>query len=154
MVGSKTQYWRAVLVAALALVSINCVSGRMEKKTASSEAGAHGVLQNPGVSPELAWPAIIHETRPWVYWWWHGSAVDPENLAREIQCYSEVGLGVALTEARKRDMDCDMTLGTGWCFGGPTISARDACAKEEQARRQESSRGSAKLGNLSFLFSI
>src|SRR5260370_190776 len=30
-----------------------------------------------------AWPAITRQTRPWAYWWWHGSAVDKTNLSHE-----------------------------------------------------------------------
>ena len=32
-----------------------------------------------------AWPALTSKTRPWIYWWWMGSAVDKTNLTRELQ---------------------------------------------------------------------
>ncbi|HAK97322.1 MAG TPA: hypothetical protein DCM87_20615 [Planctomycetes bacterium] len=99
------------------------------------------------------------ETRPWAYWWWLGSAVDKADLTRELERYRDAGMGGvhiipiygakgcearfieylspawlemlahAVKEARRLGMDADMTTGTGWCFGGPTVSARDANAR-------------------------
>ena len=107
---------------------------------------------------ELAWPAITSQTRPRVWWWWHGSAVDQTNLSRELQRFHDAGLGgVQITaifgtkgaesrdipylaphwldmmgytvdQAKARDLGVTMTLGTGWCFGGPTVSGNDANA--------------------------
>ena len=80
-----------------------------------------------------------------------GSAVDRENVAKELRRYRDAGLGgvhiipiygakgyesryipylspkwmemlgYTITEARRLGMDVDMTLGTGWCFGGPNV---------------------------------
>ncbi len=104
----------------------------------------------------LAWPAITRDCKPWAFNWWPGSAVDEGNLARELQRYHDGGLGgvsitpiygmkgadarsipyftgrwmqmlsFAVHEAGKLDMGIDMTTGTGWCFGGPQISRREA----------------------------
>ena len=41
----------------------------------------------------LAWPALTSQTRPWVWWWWHGSAVDQTNLTHELQRFHDAGLG-------------------------------------------------------------
>ncbi len=106
----------------------------------------------------LAWPALTSQTRPWVWWWWHGSAVDQTNIAHELQRFHDAGLGgVQITsiygvkgeeardipyltpawlammgytvdEAQRLGMGVDMTLGSGWCFGGPTVSDHDANA--------------------------
>lgn len=106
----------------------------------------------------LAWPDATRESRPWSYWWWLGSAVDPTNLTRELTRYRDAGWGgvhiipiygakgwedryipylspqwMAMlkhvgNEARRLDLGVDMTMGTGWCFGGPTVSAQDANA--------------------------
>jgi hypothetical protein len=106
----------------------------------------------------LAWPAITSPTRPWTYWWWMGSAVDRTNLTRELQRYREAGLGgvhiipiygakgwesnyisylspkwmemldYTVSEAQRLDLGVDMTIGTGWCFGGPDVSDHDANA--------------------------
>ncbi len=100
---------------------------------------------------DLAWPAIGREQRPWAYNWWCGSAVDKENLARELRRYRDGGFGgihiipiygvkgcesryidflspkwldmlnFAIEEGRRLDLGVDMTTGTGWCFGGPNV---------------------------------
>jgi hypothetical protein len=115
-------------------------------------------LSVPAAEEALAWPAITSQTRPWAYWWWHGSAVDKTNLTRELQRYHDAGLGgvhiipifgakgwesnyisylspqwmemmgYAVTEAHRLGMGVDMTTGTGWCFGGPEVSDQDANA--------------------------
>lgn len=38
-------------------------------------------------------------------------------------------LRFTVEEARRLDMDVDMTTGTGWCFGGPRVTEREAAAK-------------------------
>ena len=35
----------------------------------------------PASGAAFVWPAPAREARPWTYWWWMGSAVDPTNLA-------------------------------------------------------------------------
>jgi hypothetical protein len=107
---------------------------------------------------DFAWPPITAQTRPWAWWWWHGSAVDATNIAHELGRFHDAGLGgVQITtiygtkgaeareipyltprwlammgytvdEARRLGMGVDMSLGSGWCFGGPTVSDRDANA--------------------------
>ncbi len=106
---------------------------------------------------EVAWPTQTRQCRPWTYNWWLGSAVDKENLARELARYKKAGLGgihivpiygakgaegryidylspkwmemfaFATQEAGKLDLGVDMTTGTGWCFGGPHISRQQGC---------------------------
>lgn len=108
--------------------------------------------------PATDWPPLTSQTRPWTWWWWHGSAVDKTNLARELQEFHDAGLGgVQITtiygvqgaeacdipyltpqwlammgctvdEARRLGMGVDMSLGSGWCFGGPTVNDEDANA--------------------------
>lgn len=107
---------------------------------------------------ELAWPPITSQTRPWAFWWWMGSAVDETNLTKEMQRYHDAGMGgvhiipiyeargweskhvdylsprwmdlmgFSVSEGKRLDMGVDMTLGTGWCLGGPTVSDEDANA--------------------------
>lgn len=116
-------------------------------------AGDARATAEPGAAaPDpLSWPEIAAECRPWTYNWWPGSAVDRENLARELRRYAEAGLGgihivpiygakgaearyveylspawlelldAAISEARSLGLGADMTMGTGWCFGGPNI---------------------------------
>jgi hypothetical protein len=112
----------------------------------------------PAADDAFAWPAITSQTRPWAYWWWMGSAVDKTNLTRELQRYHDAGLGGVhivpifgargwesnyisylspkwmdmmgdtVAEAHRLGLGVDMTTGTGWCFGGPEVSDRDANA--------------------------
>lgn len=109
-------------------------------------------------SGDLDWPPIKRECRPGAYWWWLGSAVDPTNLTRELQRYRDAGMGAVhiipiygakgwedrfipylspkwmemlrhtVTEARRLDLNVDMTTGTGWCFGGPGVTEQEANA--------------------------
>lgn len=102
------------------------------------------------------WPAQSAETRPWSYWWWMASAVDPSNLTRELEAFQQAGWGgvhiipiygakgfesrtipylsarwmemLAHTtaEGHRLGLGVDMTLGSGWCFGGPHITAEHA----------------------------
>ena len=48
---------------------------------------------SPAADARLAWPGSDSSTRPWAYWWWLGSAVDRENLSRELKRYREAGMG-------------------------------------------------------------
>ena len=107
----------------------------------------------------LAWPTITREAKPWAYWWWMGSAVDRANLTREIERARDAGFGGlhiipiygvkgwedraipymtprwmamldwSVTKAARCGMGMDMTLGSGWCFGGPHVSDDEANAK-------------------------
>ena len=109
-------------------------------------------LSTPAADPPSPWPEVTRECRPWAYNWWMGSAVDRENLARELRRYKEGGLGgihvvpiygakgaeartidylsppwmdmlaFTIDEAAKLDLGVDMTSGSGWCFGGPPIT--------------------------------
>ncbi len=123
----------------------------------------------PGPSP---WPPVTEECRPWSYWWWQGSAVDEDNMRRELRRYRDAGWGglhivpiygaqgqeeryieylsprwlemldFTVKEARQLGLGIDMTMGTGWCFGGPHITDRDAdskvvCERSELKRGQK-----------------
>jgi len=98
------------------------------------------------------WPAISRTNRPWAFTWWLGSAVDKENLAAELRRCADAGLGgvhiipiygakgaearyidymsprwlemldFTVAEADRLGLGVDMTLGSGWCFGGPMIT--------------------------------
>lgn len=115
-------------------------------------------LAAPHPGPLPSWPEPTQQARPWAYWWWMGSAVDRTNLTRELTRYRDAGLGgvhiipiygakgyeaqfidylspewmemLAYTvgEAHRLGLGVDMTTGTGWCFGGPTVSPEDANA--------------------------
>jgi hypothetical protein len=97
------------------------------------------------------WPAISQEAKPWTRWWWHGSAVDPASLTRQLEALRDAGIGGVeitpiygvrgdeaefipflsdqwlrmlqhtLREASRLDLGVDMATGTGWPFGGPWV---------------------------------
>jgi hypothetical protein len=109
-------------------------------------------------SDPLGWPQPSRQSRPWSYWHWMGSAVDAANITRELEDFRKAGWGGlhivptygakgyesrfidylspkwmemlrhTVTEAARLDLGIDMTTGSGWCFGGPTITAELASA--------------------------
>lgn len=114
------------------------------------------LLGPAGAAGPLDWPVGSAETRPWSYWWWMASAVDPANITRELETFQRAGWGGVhiipiygakgyegrtieylspkwmsmldhtAREARRLGLNVDMTLGSGWCFGGPQISRENA----------------------------
>lgn len=104
------------------------------------------------------WPEITAESKPWTRWWWMGNAVDKENLSWQLEALNKAGIGgVEITpiygvkgtekrridflspewmdvffhtssEAKRMGMQVDMNMGTGWPFGGPTVSLSDAAS--------------------------
>lgn len=167
--------WLGSLLAALDAAAPRFSAGKNGKPQAEELfAGLHKIrmqaLRRPGVAPgaaktaqndyddrlaafsPAAWPAVDQTSRPWAFNWWLGSAVDQENLARELKRYADAGLGgihiipiyaakgmegrnieylspkwmemldFAVREGAKLGLGVDMTTGTGWCFGGPTIT--------------------------------
>ncbi len=119
---------------------------------------ANRLRAQPVVRGLVAWPALSNTMKPWTYWWWPGSAVDTTNITRQLQLYSAAGLGgvhiipiygargaehryiqylgpkwlemlaYTVAEARRYKLDVDITLGTGWCFGGPHVTDLEANA--------------------------
>ena len=107
-------------------------------------------------SPDLKWPEITRQTKPWTRWWWHGNSVNKEDLTAAMEAYQENGIGGVeitpiygvigedeqfidylspqwmemldhtLREAQRLDLGVDMATGTGWPFGGPHVTADDA----------------------------
>ncbi len=107
----------------------------------------------------VTWPEIKTEAKASARWWWMGSAVDEENLTRNLEEYARAGMGsmeitpiygVQGNEARDIDflsprwmevlryteseaarlgMLIDMNTGTGWPFGGPEVSIEDAACR-------------------------
>ncbi|HUT54746.1 MAG TPA: glycosyl hydrolase [bacterium] len=123
----------------------------------SSAPGLSSTL--PESAPESAWPEVTRESRPWAYWWWLGSAVKEREITRELEMFRAAGLGgvhiipiygakgwedryvdflsprwMAMlshtgAEADRLGMGVDMSVGTGWPFGGPWVTAEDAAKK-------------------------
>lgn len=110
-------------------------------------------------SDPFAFPEPGQMAKPWTRAWWLGSAVDRENLTTWLESLASAGLGgveivpiygvkgqehrnlthlspewlamMAHTtnEAARLGMGVDMPTGTGWPFGGPTVTPEDADAK-------------------------
>lgn len=120
-----------------------------------------GVLLAAGTLPaqDIAWPEVKTEAKPAARWWWMGSAVDKENLTRNLEKYAAAGMGAmeitpiygvqgndandipflssgwmqmlrhTESEAARLGMQIDMNTGTGWPFGGPEVAIEDAACK-------------------------
>ena len=108
---------------------------------------------------DLAWPPVTVITKPWTRWWWPGSAVDKDNISRQLAEFNQAGIGgieitpiygvhgaesrnidflspaymdmlrFTATQAKTLGMKTDMAIGTGWPMGGPTIQPADADTK-------------------------
>jgi len=113
------------------------------------------------LTPELAWPEVRAEHKPWGYWHWMGSAVNKKGLTRHLEAYQQAGLGGmhiipiygvrgeeerfveylsdgwlemlahTVSEADRLGMGIDMSTGTGWPPGGPNVGIDDATAAVE-----------------------
>lgn len=106
-------------------------------------------------------PALVEKTenRPFVRWWWLGSAVDEDGLTWNLEEFSKAGIGgVEITpiygvqgnesndvdylspkwmelysytvkEADRLGLQIDLNNGTGWPFGGPQIEPDNSARK-------------------------
>ena len=110
-------------------------------------------------SAQLEWPAVTPECKAGLRWWWPGSAVDDKNIEWNMRQYAAVGAGsVEITPiygvqgneahaipflspqwmsalkkvesvGQQEGIVVDMTTGTGWPFGGPTVPIEEAACK-------------------------
>ena len=113
------------------------------------------------------WPEITQTAKPASRWWWLGSSVDKENLDYNIRTYAAAGLGeleitpiygvqglddkeIPFLSPEWMEMfryctevgdevgiKIDMSTGTGWPFGGPSVSTEDAATKALFARNAD-----------------
>jgi len=100
--------------------------------------------------------------KPWTYWWWMGSAVDTVNIKTQLDYFAKTGLGgvhiipiygakgfetkfqpfmsekwlelvhFTQNQAHSLGLGVDITLGTGWPYGGPMINPTHAAAALEK----------------------
>ncbi|HLL87789.1 MAG TPA: glycosyl hydrolase, partial [Tepidisphaeraceae bacterium] len=105
-----------------------------------------------------------HVAKPWTRWWWMGNAVTREGITRHLEAYARVGLGGveitpiygaqgaepgylpllgpawaemvrhAILEGRRLGIGVDMTLGSGWPYGGPHVAAAGGARRAEFVR--------------------
>ncbi len=98
-------------------------------------------------------------TKPWTRWWWMGNSVTKAGITQHLEAFAEAGIGGVeivpiygvkgdepnfmdylsdewiemlfhtLREAERLDLDVDMTLGSGWPYGGPWISEKYAAKR-------------------------
>lgn len=117
-------------------------------------AAGDAVAQDEG--SRFDWPEVTTTARPWTRWWWHGSAVELDEISRLLREYHDAGLGGveitciygvqgnedrnriylsdawieavshAATEARKLEMGVDLPAGSGWRMGGPMVTPEQA----------------------------
>ncbi len=103
----------------------------------------------------VVWPEVTQSAKPWTRWWWPGNAVEPAGLRGQLERFAAAGLGgVEITpiygargaesrnveflsprwvellgdatrEAARLGLGVDMATGTGWPFGGPSVSVED-----------------------------
>ena len=118
------------------------------------------VASGNGEAP--TWPEVTREAKPWAYNWWMASAVDREGLEAQCAAMEEAGLGgfhvipiygakgaeakylrylspewmrafrAAVEIGAKHGLGVDMTMGNGWCFGGPQLKPEQGCWKLEK----------------------
>ena len=110
----------------------------------------------------LSQPPVIEiktENRPFVRWWWLGSAVDEDGLTWNLEEFARAGVGGVeitpiygvknnedndveylsprwmqlyahtLKEAERLGLQVDMNNGTGWPFGGPHVTPDHSARK-------------------------
>ncbi|QHT69234.1 glycoside hydrolase [Rhodocytophaga rosea] len=105
----------------------------------------------------------VREGKPWAYWWWMGSAITREGIKQNLEAYARAGMGglhiipiygvkgfesqyisylspqwmemlqYTVQEAGRLNMGIDMSMGTGWPFGGKQVT-REAAAKKFMVR--------------------
>jgi hypothetical protein len=107
-------------------------------------------------SLEKNWPTVTKEMKPWTRWWWHGNAVEKEEIKRHLELFKKAGIGgVEITSiygvegeekkfikylsphymdilkytaqtAQSLGMGVDLPTGAGWRCGGPQTSIENA----------------------------
>ena len=104
-----------------------------------------------------SWPEASRDMKPWVYNWWMASAVDEEGLELQSRELAGKGFGgfhvipiygacgyeakwkeylsskwmeafaLAKRIGEKHGLGIDLTMGSGWCFGGPWLKKEEGC---------------------------
>jgi len=110
------------------------------------------------------WDKIDSQSKPWARWWWLGSSVNESEISRQLKELKKAGFGgveiqpiypekespikpitylserwaevflFTLQEAQQLGLGVDLTLGSGWPFGGPWLEPQNAARKLEVTR--------------------
>ena len=106
--------------------------------------------------PIFAYSQTPNTAKPWAYWWWLGSAVDEQGITKNLEDFAQAGFGGlhiipiygvkgeetkfipylspkwvdmlehTVKEGNRLGLGIDMTVGTGWPFGGSHVTDADA----------------------------
>jgi len=98
----------------------------------------------------------VNTAKPWTFWWWMGSAANERDITAQLEGFQKAGLGgvhispiygvkgyekefvpflspewlrlldYTVREGKRLGLGVDVTTGTGWPFGGPTVNAEMA----------------------------
>lgn len=130
-----------------------------------SGASLHSLASTPQADTEATdWYPTTVENRPFVRWWWLGSAVDKEGLTFNLEEFARQGLGGVeitpiygvkgneandipylsprwmdmlshtISEGKRLGLQTDMNNGTGWPFGGPEVGTEFSARKRVVAK--------------------
>ncbi len=107
----------------------------------------------------IYWPKINKESKTWTRWWWMGSAVNKKDITRSLITFEKAGVGGVeivpiygvkgqeknfinflspywiemlnhtIRVADSLKMGVDLTLGTGWPWGGSNVKLADAAKR-------------------------
>ena len=143
-----------IVIALIGILMFSCSSGQKNSETADAS----------------IFPEIKSETKPWTRWWWMGSAVDSLNIMQNLIDLQKVGIGgveiapvygvkgeeenfidylsprwmhmlsYTTKVADSLGMQVDLTLGTGWPYGGPQVT-RDYAATKLITQKYEVKKG-------------
>jgi len=122
-----------------------------------------GCLQEPILDIKKA----DQVSKPWTRWWWMGSSVTKQGITQHLEAFKEISLGGVeivpiygergdeqnfipylsekwiemllhtLREADRLNLGVDITLGSGWPYGGPWISEQYAARRYSELFDQE-----------------
>ncbi len=114
----------------------------------------------------FGWSNPSQNEKPWARWWWLGSAVTEDEITRQLEQLSDAGFGGVeiqpiypaenspiepitflserwasmlkhtIQEGERLGMGVDITLGSGWPFGGPWLE-REHAARRMIFKRKE-----------------
>ena len=112
-----------------------------------------------GLSAQPSWPEVKPEMKAGSRWWWMASAVDETNLQSLMEQYAAAGIGTleitpiygvkgnaaqnvtylsarwfellkhVQAQGQRLGIAVDMTMGTGWPFGGQMVKPEESASK-------------------------